>query len=339
MDYALQQPSTRADCAHAGRRARCKASFHAGARKGAATSTCPSIALKLARTQAAAAQMALSHTGAIAGDAAVYEALFRRYGVISVRDPGELAATATLLTAPRRAVAGGLSAILDSGGERELLVDVAADIGVPFARHQRPHRRSCCASSWIRASKPINPLDAWGTGREFEQVFETCLSALMRMPTARWACSSATCRMSWTCTRPMPACVRRRAGYRQAAGGHEQLQRLESSASLALRLTRAGHSGARWHARLAAGRGKHALAYRDFLARRAVHLSAQIMRRRIRARSTGAKSADVPAPHRSAKTRATPCSRTTASRCRVTRSLRTPRAPRRPRAPLVFRWR
>ena len=64
----------------------------------------PVLFLKLARS-AAGAQLALSHTGAIAGDAAVYEALFRRYGVLSVRDLSELAATATLLSAPRRAAA------------------------------------------------------------------------------------------------------------------------------------------------------------------------------------------------------------------------------------------
>jgi acyl-CoA synthetase (NDP forming) len=140
----------------------------------------PVLFLKLARS-AAGAQLALSHTGAIAGDAAVYEALFRRYGVLSVRDLSELAATATLLSAPRRAAAGGLAAILDSGGERELLVDMAAETGVPFARIGADTTR-VLQENLDPGLEAINPLDAWGTGREFEQIFETCLVALMDDP-------------------------------------------------------------------------------------------------------------------------------------------------------------
>jgi acyl-CoA synthetase (NDP forming) len=123
--------------------------------------------------------MALSHTGAVAGDADIYEALFRQYGVISVRDPQELAVTALLLSAPRKlANGGGVAMILDSGGERELMVDLASELGVPFARI------GAATTGVLRERldpglEPINPLDAWGTGRDFEQIFETCLHSLM----------------------------------------------------------------------------------------------------------------------------------------------------------------
>ena len=140
----------------------------------------PVLLLKLARTPAGA-QFALSHTGAIAGDAAIYDALCRRYGVISVRDLSELAATATLLSARRRVAAGGLAAILDSGGEREMLVDLAAEVGVPFARIG-PDTTRVLQENLDPGLEAINPLDAWGTGREFEQLFETCLAALMDDP-------------------------------------------------------------------------------------------------------------------------------------------------------------
>jgi acyl-CoA synthetase (NDP forming) len=137
----------------------------------------PVVALKLARTPGAA-QLALSHTGALAGDAAVYEALFRQYGVSSVRDVQELAATAMLLAAERKVTAGGLAVILDSGGERELIVDLASDHQLPFAQI------SAATTHALREQldpglEPINPLDAWGTGRDFEQIFETSLLALM----------------------------------------------------------------------------------------------------------------------------------------------------------------
>ena len=138
------------------------------------------IVLKLERT-AAGAHFALSHTGAIAGDAEVYEAMFCHCGVISVRDLNELAATAILLSCPKRAAPGGLSAVLDSGGERELIVDVASDHGVPFAKIN-------AVTTQVRQEtldsglQPVNPVDGWGTGKDFELVFEKCLTALMNDP-------------------------------------------------------------------------------------------------------------------------------------------------------------
>lgn len=175
MDYALDLPSTRVLALILEAIREPQAFIRALVK--AQQRGIPVVVLKLARTPAAA-HLALSHTGAIAGDAAVYEALFRQYGVISVRDTQELAATAMLLSADRRPAAGGLAMILDSGGERELMVDLASEHGVPFARI------SAATSEVLRQQldpglEPINPLDAWGTGRDFEQIFETCLHALM----------------------------------------------------------------------------------------------------------------------------------------------------------------
>jgi acetate---CoA ligase (ADP-forming) len=178
MDFALDQPDTRL-IALILESVRDPQRFIRALEKAQARDL-PVLFLKLART-AAGARLALSHTGAIAGDAAVYEALFRRYGVLSVRDLSELAATATLLSAGRRVAAGGLAAILDSGGERELLVDVAAEVGVPFARIGADTTR-LLQQHLDPGLAAMNPLDAWGTGREFEQVFETCLAALMDDP-------------------------------------------------------------------------------------------------------------------------------------------------------------
>jgi acetate---CoA ligase (ADP-forming) len=178
MDYALDQPETRL-VALILESVRDPQRFIRSLEK-AHRRDVPVLFLKLART-AAGAQFALSHTGAIAGDAAVHEALFRRHGVISVRDLAELAATATLLSTPRRVAAGGLAAILDSGGERELLVDIAADVGVPFARIGADTTR-VLQESLDSGLEATNPLDAWGTGREFEQIFETCFAALMDDP-------------------------------------------------------------------------------------------------------------------------------------------------------------
>lgn len=178
MDYALDQPSTRA-VALVLEAIRDPAGFIAALEKARAREI-PVIVLKLGRTEAGA-HFALSHTGAIAGNAEVYEALFRRYGVISVRDLNELAATAILMCSTRKAAPGGLSAILDSGGERELIVDCASDLGVPFARIG-PETTRILQETLDSGLTPVNPVDAWGTGKDFEMVFETCLTALMNDP-------------------------------------------------------------------------------------------------------------------------------------------------------------
>lgn len=176
MDYALEQPSTTV-IALVLESVRDPVGFTAALVK-AQQRGIPVIVLKLGRT-AAGAQFALSHTGAIAGNAQVYEALFRHHGVISVRDLEELAATAILLSNPRRTKAGGLSAILDSGGERELIVDVASDCGVPFA--QISNATTAVLQETLDVGlQAVNPVDAWGTGKDFELVFEKCLHALMQ---------------------------------------------------------------------------------------------------------------------------------------------------------------
>ena len=179
MDYSLDQPETRC-IAMVLESIRDPQAFVAALQKARDRSV-PVIVLKLGRTEAGA-HFALSHTGAIAGNAEIYEALFRRFGVISVRDLSELAATAILLSTIRKPLApGGLSAILDSGGERELIVDVAFDCGVPFAQINS-ETTNILADTLDHGLTPVNPVDAWGTGRDFEGVFETCLAALMRDP-------------------------------------------------------------------------------------------------------------------------------------------------------------
>jgi acetate---CoA ligase (ADP-forming) len=130
VQYALQRPEVRViglflETARDPARLR-------QALEDAAARDVPVVALKVGRTPAAAAA-AMTHTGAIAGSAAAWAALFDRTGTISVETLDELAATMLLCATGRRAAAGGLVAIHDSGGERELTIDLADRVGVPFA--------------------------------------------------------------------------------------------------------------------------------------------------------------------------------------------------------------
>ncbi len=143
----------------------------------AANRQIPVVILKTGRTAQSAA-MAQTHTGAMAGSDAAYSALFRKYGVLRVRSIDEMAATLMLLSAGRTVAPGGLVSIHDSGGECEVLIDLAADIGVPIAPLS-DHTKSILSAQLDPGLAPVNPLDAWGTGRNAQAIFERCLTALL----------------------------------------------------------------------------------------------------------------------------------------------------------------
>ena len=139
------------------------------------------VALKVGRTEESA-RHAATHCGAIAGNDAAYAALFDRYGVLRVQTLDELAATALLLSQPRRAGPGGLAAITDSGGLRELLIDLAHDQAVPFAR-LASETEARLRARLPPGLEPSNPLDAAGALRDdYAAVFVDCLKALMDDP-------------------------------------------------------------------------------------------------------------------------------------------------------------
>jgi acetate---CoA ligase (ADP-forming) len=143
----------------------------------AARRNVPVVALKVGRTAAAAAA-ALTHSGAIAGSDAAWEALFDRYGVIRVETLDELAASLLLFSTGRRAAPGALVSIHDSGGEREMLIDLAERAGVNFA----PIAATTAARLAAHLDPGLaaeNPLDAWGTGHDFAAQFKACFAALV----------------------------------------------------------------------------------------------------------------------------------------------------------------
>jgi acetate---CoA ligase (ADP-forming) len=140
----------------------------------------PVVALKVGR-QERAKRLVEAHSGALAGSDAAFEALFDAYGVARVATLDELADTAELFAAGRRATSGDLAAIHDSGGERALLVDVAADAGIEFATLSEPTiaRLQGVLEQGLSAT---NPLDAWGTGNDAEKIFRECMDALLNDP-------------------------------------------------------------------------------------------------------------------------------------------------------------
>jgi acyl-CoA synthetase (NDP forming) len=137
----------------------------------------PVVALKVGRTEAAAAA-ALTHTGAMAGSDLAYEALFDCYGVIRVETIDELATTLMLLATGRRAAKGGLVSIHDSGGEREMIIDLADRANLRFAAISDA-TKARIAAQLDPGLEAANPLDAWGTGADFVPKFTAGFQALV----------------------------------------------------------------------------------------------------------------------------------------------------------------
>jgi acetate---CoA ligase (ADP-forming) len=140
----------------------------------------PVVALKVGGS-AAAGHYVRAHSGALAGDDAAFDAVFDAYGVARVQTLDELMDTLELFSAGRRAGRGGLAAVLDSGGERAHLADLAEQKAVPFARLDEATTRRL-AARLEPGLVPANPLDAWGSGRDFEAAYRDYLLALHDEP-------------------------------------------------------------------------------------------------------------------------------------------------------------
>ena len=175
MAYAVEQDSTRAIALFL-ETVRDPDHFR-DALRAATDRDIPVVALKVGRTEVSQ-ELVTAHSGALAGEDAIYDALFEAHGVMRVASLNEMADTLELVTSGRRATTGGLAAIHDSGGERAHLIDAAADVGVPFARLS-PATVERLEDALEPGLPAVNPLDAWGTGNEFEKIYLDCIRALL----------------------------------------------------------------------------------------------------------------------------------------------------------------
>ncbi len=160
LDFALDLPETRVVGLFI-ETARNPAGFRAALRK-AAHRRIPIVALKVGRTEESA-RLTVSHSGALAGDDATYEALFDRYGVQRARDQDELTTMLIMFAELHPVGAGGLVSLHDSGGERQLLVDLADDANVPLTvlAEDTVKKLETVLDPELPA---VNPLDAWSRG-------------------------------------------------------------------------------------------------------------------------------------------------------------------------------
>lgn len=147
------------------------ATLEAADRKGV-----PVVILKLGRSEHGKA-LTRAHSGALAGSDAAYRAVSERHNVIGVHTLDELANTLELLACDRAPVTDEIALATDSGGERTMIVDIAADLGMGWASLSAETTR-VLAKTLDAGLAPVNPLDLWGTGHDHERIARTCLQAL-----------------------------------------------------------------------------------------------------------------------------------------------------------------
>lgn len=135
----------------------------------------PIIILKPGRF-AESARAAHSHTGAMAGDDAVYEAAFRRAGVVRVREIAELFDAAEVLDSKRLPAGPRLAIVTSAGGPGVMATDSLIHLGGEMAQLSEESMKQLNAflpPYWSKA----NPVDVLGdaTVDRFTKALTVCL--------------------------------------------------------------------------------------------------------------------------------------------------------------------
>jgi acetate---CoA ligase (ADP-forming) len=119
----------------------------------------PVVMVKVGRTSIGA-QAAASHTAALAGNDAVYDAVLREYGVHRAHDIAEffgVAAAASIAGLPRDRSLGLFTV---SGGVGVLMADEAVQAGMDL--RPMPEAAQATIREWVPFAAPVNPVDITG---------------------------------------------------------------------------------------------------------------------------------------------------------------------------------
>jgi acetyltransferase len=136
----------------------------------------PIIVLKPGR-YSESARAALSHTGAMAGDDEVYEAAFRRVGVLRVREVADLFHAAEVLDSRRLPVGPGVAIITNAGGLGVMATDSLVEHGGRLAELSEKTMGildEALPPYWSHAN-PVDLLGDAGSDR-FVTAVKTCLA-------------------------------------------------------------------------------------------------------------------------------------------------------------------
>jgi acetate---CoA ligase (ADP-forming) len=122
----------------------------------------PVVVLKVGRSERARRAIT-SHTGGLAGESRVIEAVLRAHRAIEVHDMDELTETLAACQGARRPAGRRIAVVTNSGGHTELILDVATSVGLELPPLS-PATRAEAARVIGSIAGEGNPLDAWGNG-------------------------------------------------------------------------------------------------------------------------------------------------------------------------------
>ena len=122
---------------------------------------------------------AAAHSGALVGDDAVYNAFFRRNGIIRASDLDEMIEIAMLCKTHAAPVRPGVLFMSISGGENGLMSDIAADVNLSLAELDDATSQALVPhlSPYLT---PRNPLDVMGMGwgkQRFADIIRTLVQS------------------------------------------------------------------------------------------------------------------------------------------------------------------
>ncbi|MCC7045924.1 MAG: acetate--CoA ligase family protein [Alphaproteobacteria bacterium] len=141
----------------------------------------PVVVLKVGRTERTR-QAITSHTGGLAGESRVFSEILKAHRAIEVDDMDELTEVLAVCQGSRWPKGRRLSVITASGGQAELVLDVASNCGLDLPPLPAESRKEA-----ERVIGPItgdgNPLDAWGNG-DYATNMPHAFKVLDKTPTA-----------------------------------------------------------------------------------------------------------------------------------------------------------
>jgi acyl-CoA synthetase (NDP forming) len=140
----------------------------------------PIVMMKVG-TSSLAAEIALTHTGALVGDDRVIDTALRQAGVIRAQSLEELAVTAGLLTHTGPLPPGGLGVVSISGGACDIIADSAEVVGLPLPE-LAPSTQTRFEEVLPDFGTLRNPLDITGAASENPALFGDALEAMASDP-------------------------------------------------------------------------------------------------------------------------------------------------------------
>lgn len=140
----------------------------------------PIVAIKAGRS-AAGAMAAASHTGALAGEFASYEAFFRQFGIVTARSLSEMVQVAKLHLAGAVPAGDRLGIVSVSGGAGVMLAD-AADLAGFAVQPLSAATGAALAEALPSFAKPQNPVDVTGGVVQDRAMFRRVLDVVAAAP-------------------------------------------------------------------------------------------------------------------------------------------------------------